>query len=944
MRLSRSLLLFSVAVLTVVSGCGESSAPRARFVREIEWIGHGQWVKADTHIHTEFSDGGHTVREVVAKGIENGCAVIAITDHADHNRGGATPEYAEAIEVARRQFPETVIIAGLEWNVPPDGGDEHVTLLMPTSAEEWNRLAEFKERFDDHGRETHEEQLAVEALTWLGEQTVNGVPPVLIFNHPSRKQAAMIETEEYLKFWRSVNDLVVGLSGAPGHQKGTPLGSYTKWQKPIDRWDPAAARIGGAWDRVLVSGIDVWAARAASDFHQSTGKTWNDYWPGEFSETWLYVPEQSSTGVLRAFRAGSFFAAHGHIARDVDLTVDVAGLPRPAHSGETIEVSPRRHLQIVLDLRVPVTDWRGESNRIDAVEFIVMTRDGPQVIDGVSENGERFVAEMEVPDKGAVVRARGRRVVPDGPDLMVYTNSVRVNVFGVAPVPAADSGSAKQAQTTAAKIATPFRYVTGYGLLLAAAFSVLTLKRQPMPETILLTPGGAAVESVGPPRRGHYAALAFLFVVIAAYGSWVPFHTRSLTVLNAWEMVRAVPLFEFTYSDRSDWATNVLLFVPIGFCCLAACAADSRNQKSTLVAIPVIIAGCLALSFVIEFVQLWLPRRVFSQNDLAAQTIGTVIGVIAWLTAGQAITDWVRSYTGDAGPKRQVDWLLQAYLAGLIIYSVVPLNLTINPEELYAKFRNGRVVLVPFSGQEWSWLLLGDYLTDVLIFVPVGALAAISWMPAHRPLRSLSESLFLGAMIVAALEFCQLLVMSRFTDMTDIVVGTVGVAVGAWLMHRFSSYGTVAVQPQRGIRSWHWVATAAGYSVLLIAYFWRPFEITDDPDLIRRRFQRILGIPGASLYSVSEFRAITEILRKTLLFAPLGALLTRAALCKVHSRKMYWILLSGCLVVSFCVGLIIELGQVLIIEHTPDTSDALLCALGAAVGIFITARLLRHAD
>src|SRR4051794_17970772 len=79
----------------------------------------------------------------------------------------------------------------------------------------------------------------------------------------------------------------------------------------VDRWDPAVARLGDAWDTLLAGGLDVWAAHAPSDFHNADPNDLNDYWPGQFSETWLYAPERTHAGALRALRAGTFFAAHG---------------------------------------------------------------------------------------------------------------------------------------------------------------------------------------------------------------------------------------------------------------------------------------------------------------------------------------------------------------------------------------------------------------------------------------------------------------------------------------------------------------------------------------------------------------------------------------------------------------------------------------------------------
>jgi hypothetical protein len=98
----------------------------------------------------------------------------------------------------------------------------------------------------------------------------------------------------------------------------------------IDRWDPLTAEVGGAWDNWLRSGLDIWAAIANSDFH---GR--GDFLPCEFASTWVYAPDRTVDGVIRALRAGSFFAEHGHIVTEVELRASFDGQPRPFVPGET---------------------------------------------------------------------------------------------------------------------------------------------------------------------------------------------------------------------------------------------------------------------------------------------------------------------------------------------------------------------------------------------------------------------------------------------------------------------------------------------------------------------------------------------------------------------------------------------------------------------------------
>jgi hypothetical protein len=401
----------------------------ARFVRQVPWASNGVWIKADTHIHTKFSDGAHTVPEVVAKAAHYGCRAIAITDHADDKLRAATPEYQEAIVAARNASPDMVILAGLEWNIPPWGGDEHATVLVPPGPNEWSTLAQFKVQFDDYRRDTHTAELADAALSWLAAHGAsNGVMPVVIYNHPSRKDAQSIENVPDMERWRRVNDLVIGFEGGPGHQGATPLGSYKYKETLLDRWDPAVARVGDAWDTLLGAGMDVWAACATSDFHTTKPSGLNDRWPGQFAETWLYVPQATASGVLRAFRAGSFFAVHGHIVRDVEFTIAAQGLPRPATPGEVIEVPLPCTIQVKLSMNVPDKDWEGQPNHIDSIELVGITRDGASIIAerAPSSDAAAFSESVAVPSGGIVLRARGRRMVDGGPSLMFYTNPIRV--------------------------------------------------------------------------------------------------------------------------------------------------------------------------------------------------------------------------------------------------------------------------------------------------------------------------------------------------------------------------------------------------------------------------------------------------------------------------------------------------------------------------------------
>ena len=70
-----------------------------------------------------------------------------------------------------------------------------------------------------------------------------------------------------------------------------------------------------------------------------------------------------------------------------------------------------------------------DAELIDEVELIGVEADGTRVLANGAPAAEdaRLVHVLRV-DRGVVLRARGRRVIEDGPDLMFYTNPVRVTV------------------------------------------------------------------------------------------------------------------------------------------------------------------------------------------------------------------------------------------------------------------------------------------------------------------------------------------------------------------------------------------------------------------------------------------------------------------------------------------------------------------------------------
>ncbi|HMA12257.1 MAG TPA: VanZ family protein [Steroidobacteraceae bacterium] len=139
--------------------------------------------------------------------------------------------------------------------------------------------------------------------------------------------------------------------------------------------------------------------------------------------------------------------------------------------------------------------------------------------------------------------------------------------------------------------------------------------------------------------------------------------------------------------------------------------------------------------------------------------------------------------------------------------------------------------------------------------------------------------------------------------------------------------------------TWLPFALAAGWMAALLFVFWFPFDFRTDGAFIKSRLDFMQRVPFEVYYFGTEFRAITEVLRKTLFFAPLGGLLAWG----VSRQPWRWRspLFALAMLVLVLMPAVIELGQVMLPEKIADTTDWLLAWLGGLAGYGVARRMLR---
>ena len=272
-----------------------------------------------------------------------------------------------------------------------------------------------------------------------------------------------------------------------------------------------------------------------------------------------------------------------------------------------------------------------------------------------------------------------------------------------------------------------------------------------------------------------------------------------------------------------------------------------------------------------------------------------------------------------------------------MVYSVIPLDILFHPAELYKKYRDGRIVLVP----HWPELItpngLWEMLTDLIAFLPIGVWSALIWNSDHRR-RSWLRSFLIGGSVALGIETAQVFVLSRFAEVSDLIPALLGVALGAAGVAYLRAQKPLATKSQdrkliRALGYWSGVLLYAGF---LVIFFCWPLELDHDPVRIQKDWNNFFRAPMTALYWSTEYTAATQLFQKLLLWSILGILVSFPVYRTPLPKSLRFAFLGLGWFFCAALGTGIELFQLLMPVHTPDSTDIGLYSVGAALGIWGT--------
>lgn len=429
-----------------------------------------RWLAGDHHVHSEWSvkwdestqpatpirggDSPYSRSQNAMAAREHGLAWMVHTDHGGPNHSQVTLNQAwPALQKARKDVPEVIQFHGMEFDVP---AAEHATLIIAPGEHEAQQQFDIERHYnldelaDNRSRDS--EAFMLQALRHMQALTPQ---PLMFVNHPSRTATAPgvwgRVTPRELRAWQdAAPQVLVGMEGAPGHQADrSTRGLYRNASAPTyGGFDQMTAKVGGEWDAMLAQGRRFWIT-ANSDAHRHRGIGGADFYPGEYSKTYVWARGQAQD-VFEGLREGRMFVVTGDLINGLSLQLEASA--QQASSGQTLKVAPGTRVALQVELSIPATananNQRPQLQHVDvihgragehgpAMQVTTLTASDWQQRDG----RVTFTVQLPPQQASGYVRLRGsssgeREPLQDAPgddpwqDLWFYSNPVFIDVAG----------------------------------------------------------------------------------------------------------------------------------------------------------------------------------------------------------------------------------------------------------------------------------------------------------------------------------------------------------------------------------------------------------------------------------------------------------------------------------------------------------------------------------
>ena len=276
-------------------------------------------------------DGRYAISTNAGRARQYGLAWMVSTDHGGPNHSKLNRDLAyPALLESRTSIPEVIQFYGMEFDTP---SADHSSLIIPHSSGERDALYDIESRFakrDKFPRDStwDTEPRMVEALKYMASKEL---PPLAHressrhVRRPGCRSTARTRRRSFAtgttrrrasrSAWKARPDTRPGALNRDGSLDTTGArGSYSRYAT-MGGFDQMTARVGGLWDALLGEGRRWWIT-STSDSHRNWRDGGSDFWPGEYSKTYVHA-NRSHADILDGIRNGRVFVTIGDLVSEL---------------------------------------------------------------------------------------------------------------------------------------------------------------------------------------------------------------------------------------------------------------------------------------------------------------------------------------------------------------------------------------------------------------------------------------------------------------------------------------------------------------------------------------------------------------------------------------------------------------------------------------------------
>ncbi|MBS1157321.1 MAG: hypothetical protein H6R07_3245 [Proteobacteria bacterium] len=426
------------------------------------------------------------------------------------------------------------------------------------------------------------------------------------------------------------------------------------------------------------------------------------------------------------------------------------------------------------------------------------------------------------------------------------------------------------------------------------------------------------------PRPNFTFPIWLGYLLFVVYGSLVPLDFKPLALDQAWALFQHTPMLELGVQSRADWIANGVLYVPVGFLTAHLLMEKLPGTPRTLLYFLVGVFS-FALTIGVEFTQLFFPPRTVSLNDILAECLGSLIGILV----AAKCSGWFKTllHTLFSDPRRFARRLVESYLFGYVAFSLFPYDILLSGAELAEKLR----------GNNWGWLLAGEaqgtsltvlkLLAEIILVLPFGLF--LGYRSGSRT-ATFKQATLLGILLGGFIEIAQFFIYSGVSQGLSVLTRTLGFCGGLALWQRRANWS-----PER------LALTVQRYAFLLgTVYLFALLEVNGwfshrwgGMDFALSQLEELHFLPFYYHYYTTEAKALYSLASVCFMYLPIGLLVwsNRGS----PSRAFFYALFGASLV---------ETGKLFLLDTHPDPTNILLGALASWGGVHLARALAKAAS